>query len=219
MAQPQTAIRGRIQAQPMGPRPMTGRPASFQIGAPGARAVPTANEKGFRPLMGGALGAVRLAQAPVNQRPFLGQETVKVPDTGTVTTVPRVPNKLDQEQGPEEAGQALESNWRRKAWGHFRRMDAAEMAAYLRGIEERMDQVKIPRGIVEQIRKRLESFSVQAKTDTEVLAIEEQDVAALDNAIMYLEQTESAAGSGAPSITTTAAVVAGLGLLTVLLVG
>jgi len=197
-------------------RPVSGRPGGFQIGSPGPRFVPTAHEKGFRPLlMGGVLGQVRLAQPGQQSRPILGQATTTVtPTTEPVESQPvGQPKKLPATEA--QAGQGQESNWRRKAWGHFRRMDAAEMAVYLHGIEERMDQVKVPRGIVEQIRKRLESFATTAKTDAEAITIDEQEVAALDNAIMFLEQTEAAQG---PNLGAIAAAVAGLGLLTAVLV-
>jgi hypothetical protein len=158
---------------------------------------------------GGSLGSLRLAKPIQIQRsPVLGQPANRLPEPAPREEVTDLP--------PEEAGQARESIWRRRAWGKFRKLDAAEMATYLKQIEERMGAAGIPPGIVEQIRRRLESFVDSNVPDNQEVTLDEHEVVALDNAIMYLEQTEA---SSSPNFGAAAAVVAGLGLLAMAVVG
>lgn len=112
--------------------------------------------------------------------------------------------------------QASESAYRRQAWGQLKKQDAAELAEYLAEIERRMEDANIPVGIVRQIREKLEAFAIGSEPESAEIGLSETEAAALDVAIMNLETVES---SSAPSFATAAAVVAGIGILTVLVVG
>jgi hypothetical protein len=209
---PASSIRGHRQPQ-VAARSMTGRPNSFQIGSSGARFIPTGAQKGFQPMPmgGGTLGQIRLVNRLQPQRPSsLGQVVMRSDrTTGRLPEEAIDPSKITE-------GQVQQSIYRRKAWGRFKKLDAAEMAAYLKNIEERMYKRGIPPGIVEQIRRRLEEFVDSAVPDTQELTLSEQEVVALDNSIMYLEQEEAEA---TPILGTAAVVVAGLGILALAIVG
>lgn len=102
---------------------------------------------------------------------------------------------------------------RQRAWGRIKKMEAAELAAYLSAIERRMWELDLPPGIIPQIRQKLENFSTsQASDETEIELTQEEGVA-LDGAILLLESKEQSA-----SFVAAAVAIAGVGiLLTVIL--
>ncbi len=184
-----------------------GRPSAIERGGAPGQFIPRGYQtQPFGGTQQVTLGAVPLANARAVQQPTLAQVmTTPVPGDDTRTTPP-----------PPVPEQASESVYRRQAWGKLKKQDAAELAEYLAEIEKRMEAVNIPVGIVRQIREKLDAFAAGADAEGTEIDLSETEAAALDVAIMNLEQVES---EGAPSFATAAAVVAGVGILTVLLVG
>ena len=190
-----------------------GAPRVTALGRPSAvdRAPGQFIPKGYQtqPFGGGQgvrLGEIKLANASAVQQPTLAQ----------VTTGPAPGDDTGAAPPPPVPAQATQSVYRRKAWGLLKKKDAAELAEYLAEIEKRMVAADIPVGIVKQIREKLDAFASSNVQEDAEIDLSETEAAALDVAIMNLEQVESKA---TPSFATAAAVVAGVGILTVLVVG
>ncbi len=79
-----------------------------------------------------------------------------------------------------------------------------------------MEELNIPPGIVKQIRLRLESFAASNVGPEAEVGVTEEEAAQLNAAIFSLEEAEA---DQPPSFATAAAVVAGLGLVSVLVLG
>ncbi len=200
-----TVLRGGQQQQ--------GAPRVTALGRPSAvdRAPGQFIPKGYQTQPFGGGQGLRLGEIPISNvravhQPTLAQvTTAPVPGDDTVAVPP-----------PPVPAQATQSVYRRKAWGLLKKKDAAELAEYLAEIEKRMVAADIPVGIVKQIREKLDAFAASNVQEGAEIDLSETEAAALDVAIMNLEQVESKA---TPSFATAAAVVAGVGILTVLVVG
>ncbi len=202
-----TVLQGGQQQQGGSPRVTSlGRPSAIERGgAPGQfipRGYQTQPFGGTQPV---ALGAVHLVNANAVRQPTLAQPTVTLPEPTNGNGAPPVKPPLPEQAVP-----------RAKAWGKLKKQDAAELAEYLAEIEKRMEAANIPVGIVKQIREKLDAFAAGSDPEEAEISLSETEAAALDVAIMNLETFE---GSSAPSFATAAAVVAAVGLITVIAVG
>ncbi len=149
----------------------------------------------FQPAKMGALGPSRAR--------FMGQEPSETP-ARPAPDKPRENRILPVGEPVVEPIKEI----RRRAWGRIKKMDAAELAAYLAAIEERMVELEIPPGIVPKIRARLESFSESAASESAEIELTQEEGVALDGAIMLLETKEQST-----SFVTAAVVIAGVGIL------
>lgn len=150
--------------------------------APGQRFFPQQNAMGAR------MGAVPLTGGYGQRHPFLG--SVRMGQEGQVPPgvqngeIPPAQDRPTRESGP--AQQALE---RRKAWGQLKRLEAEELAAYLDGIATRMEELRIPSGIVRKYRDKLQQFASTAAPDAE-LALSDDEIIELNEAILVYEEAE-----------------------------
>ncbi len=204
-----TVLRGGQQQHQGGSPRVTslGRPSAIERGGAPGQFIPRGYQtQPFGGTQQVTLGAVPLANARAVQQPTLAQ----------VTTTPAPGDDTGATPPPPVPAQASESVYRRQAWGKLKKQDAAELAEYLAEIEKRMEEANIPVGIVKQIREKLDAFAAGSDPEDAEISLSETEAAALDVAIMNLETSE---GSAAPSFATAAAVIAGVGLITVIVVG
>jgi hypothetical protein len=141
---------------------------------------------------------------------FMGQETAVDPDP-----LRPMKDKSNENRILPVGEPILEpvKEIRRRAWGRIKKMDAAELAAYLAAIEQRMVELGIPPGIVPKIRAKLEGFSESPASESAEIELTQEEGVALDGAIMLLETKEQST-----SFVTAAVVIAGVGILITALV-
>lgn len=191
-----------------------GRPSAIERGGGPGQFVPSGYKvQPFGAQQGIRLGEIPVANAPAVRQPTLGQATTT--PIGTEPAPPPLPSNGNN-GGAFLPTQAAQSAYRRRAWGRLKKRDASELAEYLAEIENRMDAANIPAGIVRQIREKLDTFAASAEPEEAEIEISDTEAAALDVAILNLEQVEQ---NQTPSFATTAAVVAGLGIIVALAVG
>lgn len=142
--------------------------------------------------MGTAPGRIPVVGGLGVRRGFLGQEE----------------GRPIEDQPPRETPEMTEeSRARRMAWGRLKKLEAEELLAELKVIEERMRSRQIPAGIVAQIADKIEAFLETAPKEAE-FTMTEDEVNELDTAILALEADEKASTAG----TATLVVVGALGL-------
>ncbi len=203
-----TVLQGGQQRQGSPRVTSLGRPSAIERGGTPGQFIPRGYDtQPFGGTQRVTLGAVPLANARAVQQPTLAQAQMSQQET------PMEPVFRDDAEpilpGKERTPRAV-------AWGKLKKQDAAELAEYLAEIEKRMVAANVPVGIVRQIREKLDAFATGPDPEGTEIDLSETEAAALDVAIMNLEQVESEA---TPSFATAAAVVAGVGILTVLVVG
>lgn len=120
-----------------------------------------------------------------------------------------------EDQPPRETPEMTEdSRSRRMAWGRLKKLEAEELLAELKLIEERMRSRQMPAGIVAQIADRIEAFVQTAPKDAE-FTMSEDEVNELDTAILALEAEEKASTTG----TATLVVLGALGVTALAIFG
>lgn len=169
----------------------------------------------FQP-MPGQLGQVSLrGVGPFARRPaFVGQQqTTTVQQAPAEPTAPPAPPPPppSRPQGEDRPRPGL-----RLAWGRLKKVEAAELAAQLQQIVERMKAQNMPPGIVAQVQARLEQFSQKA-SDLATVEITEPEVQQMEAEILALEEAEATSESAATPLLVAAGALAAIGILVELL--